>query len=371
MSTLDRIKATTEEILVEEELSSLLENADQLRHYIGFEISGKVHLGTGLMAMRVIKELQEAGVHTTCFLADWHSYINKKLGGDMDTIREIAISYFKEALIASAKCVGADPDKIEFVLANDIYDNEYWMTVLDVSSNITLSRGKRSIDIAGREAGDDVAMSIFFYPPMQVADIFHQGNHIVHAGTDQRKAHVLARQVATKLRHKQLTNPKGEVMKPVALHHHLVQGLGQPPEWPVPEDRLREVLISMKMSKSQPDSAVFIHDSEDDIRRKIKKAFCPPEIANFNPIIDWVEHLIMPLVDSFVLKRPEKFGGDMTFENIEDLKKAYESGEVHPGDLKENVANYLIDILEPARKHFEDPSRAAALAKVDTLKVTR
>lgn len=370
-SKLTALQAVSEEILTEEELLAFLNSKSPIKHYIGFEISGMVHIGTGIMTMRVIKALQDLGVETTCFLADWHSYINKKLGGDIDVIRELALSYFKEALVASALCVGADPNKIAFVLADDVYDENFWLTTLDVASHITLARGKRSIDIAGRESGDDIPVSILFYPPMQVADIFNMGIHIAHAGTDQRKAHVVARQVALKLRHKRLLGDNGEAVKPVAIHHHLLQGLAQPPVWPIPEDQKREMLVSMKMSKSKPDTAVFIHDSEENIRRKIQKAFCPPNMAEHNPIIDWIEHIIFPLRGSFELKRDEKFGGNVTFATLEELKSAYNNGDVHPGDLKTNVSDYLIDILLPARQHFEQKERKGALQKIESLRITR
>lgn len=369
--TIHSLRQASEEILQEDELANLLNAGGPVNHYIGFEISGKVHLGTGIQTMRVIKALQEAGVHTTCFLADWHSYINKKLGGDIKTIRKMAHSYFKEALIASALCVGADPSKINFVLADDVYTSDFWLTTLDVASHITLARGKRSIDIAGREAGDDIPVSILFYPPMQIADIFNMGIHIAHAGTDQRKAHVVARQIALKLNHKKLLNQHGEPMKPIALHHHLLQGLSQPPVWPIPEDKKREMVVSMKMSKSNPGSAVFIHDSEDEIRSKIQKAFCPPVETEYNPILDWTEHVIFPLRKTFSLKRPQEFGGDMTFENIKQVKEAYASGTLHPGDLKKNVADYLIDILTPARAHFDDPARREALEEMNKIHITR
>lgn len=321
--------------------------------------------------MRVIKELQEMGVHTSVLLADWHSYINKKLNGDMETIREVAVDYFKEAMIASALCVGADPAKIEFILANDVYDSDFWMTTFDVSSNMTLSRAKRSVDIAGREAGDDMPVAILFYPPMQVADIFNMNIHLAHGGTDQRKAQVVARDVAGSLSHKVVTGPDGKPMKPIALHHHLLQGLVQPPVWPIPEDQKREVLVEMKMSKSKPDTAVFIHDEPEEITRKIKQAFCPPNEVNFNPILDWVEHIVFPLRGNLELKRKEEFGGDVTFNNIDDLKTAYAAGDVHPTDLKNATAGYLIDILLPARQHFEQSDRKAALEKVESLRITR
>ena len=34
-----------------------------------------------------------------------------------------------------------------------------------------------------------------------------------------------------------------------------------------------------KMSKSDPNSAIFMEDSAAEVKTKIKKAFCPPEQA--------------------------------------------------------------------------------------------
>ncbi|MFQ5452413.1 MAG: tyrosine--tRNA ligase [Candidatus Paceibacterota bacterium] len=373
MSSLSKINQTVEEILTEEELKAKLSSKKPLKHYIGFEISGKVHVGQGLMAMRAIKSLQEAGVETTCFLADWHSYINRKLGGDMATIRVVAKSYFKEALTASALCVGADPEKLNFVLASDIYNADYWATVLAVASNMTLSRSKRSLDIAGRSVGDEAHLSLFFYPAMQAADIFHMGIDIAHAGTDQRKAHVVARAVAPKLRRE----------KPIALHHHLIQGLSKPPTIENTSDggskadssevkhNRRDLATALKMSKSKPDSAVFIHDSPDTIKAKIAKAFCPPRETDLNPIIDWTRHLIFPLKGEFVLNRDSKHGGVKTYKTADNLNRDYEADHIHPQDLKNNVAAYLIDILSPAYKHFQQPAQKKALQRLEEIRITR
>ena len=34
-----------------------------------------------------------------------------------------------------------------------------------------------------------------------------------------------------------------------------------------------------KMSKSDPNSAIFMEDSEGDVNVKIKKAYCPPQVG--------------------------------------------------------------------------------------------
>lgn len=47
-----------------------------------------------------------------------------------------------------------------------------------------------------------------------------------------------------------------------------------------------------KMSKSDPDSAIFMEDSEQDVKSKIKKSYCPIGIVEGNPILDYVKHII-------------------------------------------------------------------------------
>jgi len=370
---LELIKRNTEEIMTEEDLRKLLEAGEKLKHYIGFEISGKVHLGTGLVCMSKIKDFMDAGVDCSVFLADWHSWINDKLGGNPETIKKIAIGYFKEGMKASLKCVGGKPEKLKFVLGSDLYHNNdlYWATFVDISKHTSLSRILRSITIMGRQEGESVDFAKLLYPPMQVADIFIQGVNMPHAGLDQRKAQVIARDVALNLSFCPLVNKKGQQIKPVAVHHHLILGLGKPPTWPVPKEKMQELWSSLKMSKSKPETCVFIHDSEEEIRRKIKNAFCPEREIEFNPILDWLKSLIFPIKGKLEIKRPEKYGGDLVYNSYSDLERDFKEGKLHPVDLKNGVAEILIKILEPARKHFSKGKPKEMLEELEKLMITR
>jgi tyrosyl-tRNA synthetase len=107
----DLITKNTEEILTENDLKDLIADGLPIRHYIGFEISGLVHLGAGIVCMQKLKDFQEAGVECSILLADWHSWINDKLGGDREKIKNIGVPYFREGLIAGMKCVGVDTSK--------------------------------------------------------------------------------------------------------------------------------------------------------------------------------------------------------------------------------------------------------------------
>jgi tyrosyl-tRNA synthetase len=144
----------------------------------------------------------------------------------------------------------------------------------------------------------------------------------------------------------------------VAIHQNLIAGL----TGPVPQERGSASLQthdeeSLKMSKSKPNSAVFIHDTPDEIREKIKKAYGPPQEIEFNPLINWVQTLVFWGEESgeFKISRPEKFGGDIVYTKVDQLIEDYKSGKLFPLDLKNGLADWLIEKLAPARKHFERP----------------
>ncbi len=362
------VERNTAEVLGRDELRVLFATGAPLQHYIGFEISGKVHLGSGVLAMAKVRDLTEAGVRCRVFLADWHTWINDKLGGDREVIRRIATGYFTEAMRASLLCVGGDPGAVEFVLASDLYDAtpDYWATVIDVSKNTSLARMQRSISILGRQEGETVDFAKLVYPAMQAADIFAQHVNIAHAGMDQRKAHVIARDVATHLRVSALHGPDGAVIKPAAVHHPLLLGLRKPPVWPVPEAVARDVYADMKMSKSDPNAAVFVHDSPDDIAAKVRRAFCPPQSLDFNPVLDWIDKILFRIGGGPLrVERSLENGGAVTFDSYDDVATAYVAGSLHPMDAKAALTRGLVDLLAPAREHFAQPEVRAMLADVD------
>jgi tyrosyl-tRNA synthetase len=354
------IKRGTEEILTEEDLKLCLETGVPLNHYIGFEISGKIHLGTGIICMSKIKDFIDAGANCSIFLADWHSWINDKLGGDIEKIKEVAVNYFKEGLKACLKTVRVNPEKVKFTLGTDLYHNndDYWQTLIDVCKNTTLNRMHRSITIMGRKLGENVEFAKLLYPAMQVADIFIQNVNLAHAGYDQRKAHVIARDVALKMKKNKLVNKIGGKIKPICVHHHLILGLTKPSIWPLKdESALQEMWSEMKMSKSIPNSAVFIDDEQSEIEDKIRSAFCPEGNISFNPILDWTKYLIFNNKNSSLLiERKSKFGGNIEYYSYNEVEDAFLSKDLHPLDLKLGVAKKIVNMLEPIRNHFKKPS---------------
>jgi tyrosyl-tRNA synthetase len=324
------ITQNTEEIIAIDELKELLKEDRQFKTYIGFEPSGLAHIGWIIVAHK-INDLTAAGFEMTIFLADWHAFINDKYAGSIDNIRTCA-EYMKDCFIA----LGADMDKIKFVYASDLVDNStYWEKVLRIAKNASLARIRRSMTIMGRkEEEGDTDSSKFIYPSMQAADIFELEVDIAYGGMDQRKAHMLARDVAEKLGWK----------KPIALHTPLLPSLTS-------SDRMD--MTEVKMSKSDPDSCLYIHDSPEEIKRKLKKAYCPEGIVEDNPVIEICRNLIFSHQSTFTIKRPDKFGGDLVLTGFRDLEDTFQDRLLHPLDLKMAVAEHLAQALKPVREYFE------------------
>lgn len=345
---LSRLVNQSVEIITEKEFTERINAGEKLTHYIGFEISGYVHIGQGIMSALVMKDLTDLGVKCTVWLADWHSAINEKLDGTAETAARIGKGYFTEAIKACFIAVGGDPKKLEFRLASEWYTKgpmKYWETVMAVASHTTMSRAVRSIDIMGREEGGDIEVAKLLYPTMQVADVYFQDIDIAHAGTDQRKAYVIARDVAEKITQKE--------SKPIILLHNLLPRLDG---------------SDLKMSKSNPDGAIFVHDTGEEIQRKVNKAYAPEKDTKNNPVLRWTEHLLFwNRSGPFRIERKPEHGGDVEFETFEELEKAYATGEIHPMDLKATVAKELIALLKPVRDHFARPEVATKKAELDNL----
>ena len=340
------MREPTEEVVTADELQALIETKTHPRHYIGLEISGMLHIGSLVMTGFKINDFMKAGINTTVFLADWHTYINDKMGGDWDRIKKVS-QYYTEAF--KFFCPG-----VNIVLGSDLYKKtqDYWENFVRFSKHMTLARTMRSLTIMGRsEAEKNLDLSQLLYPPMQSVDIKALDLDIVHAGMDQRKIHMLVREIFPKLGWK----------VPVLVHHHLLPGLSEPlrispfkerPGIMTPENA-EDTRMASKMSKSNPASGLLIHDDEKVIRNKIGKAFCPVGVAADNPILELVHYVVFHEFDEFVIERPTKYGGSITYTSYKDLERDFVTKKIHPMDLKNSTATYVNKIVEPIRKHFK------------------
>ncbi|CAN8316036.1 unnamed protein product [Cochlearia groenlandica] len=340
------VRSIGEECIQEEELKNLLAKKPSPICYDGFEPSGRMHIAQGVMKVINVNKLTSAGCRVKIWIADWFAQLNNKMGGDLKKIRVVG-EYFQEIW----KAAGMNDDKVEFLWSSDEINaraDKYWPLVMDIARNNKLPRILRCVTIMGRTETDDLSAAQILYPCMQCADIFFLEADICQLGMDQRKVNVLAREYCDDIKRKN---------KPIILSHHMLPGLQQGQE---------------KMSKSDPLSAIFMEDEEAEVNVKIKKAYCPPKIVQGNPCLEYINYIVLPWFDEFTVQRSEEYGGNKTYKSFESIAAEYESGELHPGDLKKGLTNALNKILQPIRDHFKTDARAKNLLKqVKAYRVTK
>jgi tyrosyl-tRNA synthetase len=313
MDAYERVTRNTVEIVTEDDLRSLL-NKPTKKVYAGYEPSGEIHLGH-LVTINKLVDLQHAGFEVVVLLADVHAFLNRK--GTMEKVRELA-DY-------NRRCFeGLGLKNVQYVLGSDLQLNrDYELLVLQLSQQITLNRATRSMDEVGRQM-DHPTVSQMIYPIMQMADIAMLGADAAVGGIDQRKIHMLAREHLVNFGY----------AAPVCIHTPILNGID-----------------GKKMSSSQG-NYISVADTEEEIKKKCQKAFCPPEIPE-NPVLQIFQHHIFPRLSEITIRRPEKFGGDRTFLSYLELETAYGNKEVHAMDLKKSCGDSLIEILAPVRDYIK------------------
>lgn len=362
------IKEVGEEITTEEELRRLLGSGEKIIAYDGFEPSGQIHIAQGILRAININKMTKAGIKFKMWVADWHAMTNDKMDGDLKKIKIVG-EYFIEVW----KACGMDMKNVEFLWASDMAKNDkYWELVLKVGRTNKLARFIRTAEFMGREAAaETLSAAQLFYPCMQIADIFMLGAKITQLGMDQRKVNMLAREIG----------PQLGFWKPIVVSHHMLMSLGQPPSAKASEgetaiDKTSRT-IAIKMSKSNPDHAIFMTDSKEEIERKINKAWCPEGETKENPILEYCRYILFESfdklgIDKITIERPKKFGGNLTIKSYAELETLFGQKQIHPQDLKKTVAGLLDKLVAPVREHFaKDKKAKRLLEQVESFKITR
>ena len=188
-----------------------------------------------------------------------------------------------------------------------------------------------------KKAGAEVVKQVespkiggLLYPILQALDEEYLKVDAQFGGVDQRKIFMLAREYLPKINYK----------KRIHLMNVMMPGLS-----------------GGKMSSSDINSKIDLLDSEQEIKNKFNKAYCPEGIVEENGVLTLIRYSIFPILErkneKFIIERPEKFGGNVEFNSYEELEKMFVEKKIHPMDLKSNTAKYFIKILEPLKKHFE------------------
>jgi tyrosyl-tRNA synthetase len=303
----DLITRNTAEIITLEELKEVLKKKEPVAYW-GTAPTGQMHTGY-LIPVQKMLDFVEAGFKFKTLIADVHAYLD-----DMKTpwdLMQARAEYYKKCLMSLGL------KGVEFVFDSDFkYDKDYIENVYRLSAVVTQTRALRAASEVCRLKIPKVSELI--YPIAQSIDCWKLGVDVAYSGLDQRHIYAMTRE----------TLPKLGLKAPVLVMTPMLSGL----------------VKGVKASASIPESNILIYDEPDTIRRKMMKAWCPPEVEG-NPILEHFRFIIFPRFKSIEI-------GDMKLESYEVLEKSYLSKKIHPEDLKKDLAEKLIEILKPSREFF-------------------
>ncbi|MFP4117161.1 MAG: tyrosine--tRNA ligase [Candidatus Aenigmatarchaeota archaeon] len=316
----------TDEVVTEEELEEIVQK-DKPSAYIGYAPTGKMHIGH-FTTVRKIADFLEAGFEFKILIADIHAELDVEK--TPKELLEARAEWYTEAMKGMIKAAGADLENVEIVRGSDYqHDKEYQKGYMHLMENATVKRAERASSEVVRY-GDSMKASGILYPFMQIMDCVGLDVDVAYAGTDQRRIYMLGRETLPNIGEEKVT----------CIFSELLPGLG-----------------GGKMSSSVKGSKVGVTDDPETVKEKISDAYCPAGELNDNIVLKYVENLLFPLLEDrgeeFLIERPKKYGGDLSYSGYEELKEDFLSEELHPQDLKKALGEKVAEVLKPVRERFE------------------
>jgi tyrosyl-tRNA synthetase len=333
------ITSNLQEVLNPEIIEEILnKNERPLKIYWGTATTGKPHCGY-FVPMLKIAEFLAAGCEVTVLLADVHGFLDN-LKAPIELVRE-RVGYYRYAITEILRAVNVDVSRLKFVTGSDYQTRG--TNNGDPFSGYPFDLLRLSTAVSGHDAtkaGSEVVkqvdsppLSSQIYPVMQALDEEYLGVDAQFGGVDQRKIFTLAVECLPRIGYRK----RAHLMNP------LIPGLQE----------------GGKMSSSDPDSKIDILDSPDVVRKKLKKAFCPPKTVAGNGVISFLEYVLLPasaLKNSgsprFVV--PRRDAEELVYTSIDKIKEDYLADVLQPQALKPAVTEALLEILAPIRKTFDE-----------------
>ena len=317
------IKRNTQEIVTEAELLELLKKKKQPVIYLGTAITGRPHLGYFVWVLKMADFLK-AGFKVKVLLADIH--------GALDNcpweVLEKRYKYYSNVIPLIFQAVGADIKNIEIIKGSEFQlKKEYLLDVLKLSTYTSIHDATKAASEVVK-FGDSPKLSGIIYPLMQALDEEYLQADVQYGGIDQRKILMYAREYLPKVGYK----PRVEVMTP------LIPGL-----------------IGKKMSASDPKSKIDLLDDEKTVLEKVRGAYCEEGKLEDNGVLAFLRLVVMTLKEDkkekFIIERPAKFGGNISFSTYQEVEEAFLAKKIHPLDLKNALAKEINALLESFRKN--------------------
>jgi len=295
------------------------------RIFSGVAPSGNIHIGNYLGAIKNWVKLQDSYDSIFC-VVDMHAIT---LPRDPQELRKNTIEVAKIYLAS-----GIDPAKSTLFIQSQVSEHAELMWILNTlaktgeMSRMTQFKDKAELHTGDSKAMDNVPLGIFNYPVLMASDILLYDTNLVPVGKDQLQHIEITRTLANRFNKKfgnTFVIPEPYTTKESAN----IMGLDDP---------------TKKMSKSSKSEYNYINlsDSEEGVRKKIKKA-----VTDSGSEIVYSEEKPAPmnLINIYSL---------LSDKSAKDIEKMY-AGKGY-ADFKNDLAEEIIKFLKPFQEKIREYS---------------
>jgi tyrosyl-tRNA synthetase len=324
MNTLEKLKLlerNTKEILGKDQLKSLIASKKKPSVYLGTSITGSPHAGYFFWAMK-LADFAKAGLEVKLLLADLHGALDNTPWN----ILEKRYKYYERLMPLLFKSLKAKPSQIKFIKGSSFQlSKSYFRDLLKLKTVVSIHDATKAASEVVK-LGNNPKLAGITYPLMQALDEEYLKVDIQYGGIDQRKIFVLASENLPKIGYRKRVH----IMTPI------VPGL-----------------VGDKMSSSDNAGKIDLLDSAELVSKKIKNATCTAGNPN-NGVMAFLKYIIIPLKQDnkkpLIIRRDNKYGGDLSYLTYEQLESDFKNNKVHPLDVKLALAKEINFLLEPIRK---------------------
>ncbi|MBI2041167.1 MAG: tryptophan--tRNA ligase [DPANN group archaeon] len=289
---------------------SKLKKGERVAIISGFNPSSKIHLGHKSFLDVHLFFQKKYGVHSFIPISDDESYVV----GKVETQKEALAN--ARHLVKELLALGFDPKKTHIYI-DQIFTNIYNLAI-KLSKKVTGSTIK-----AVYGYGDDTNSGMFFYPVVQSAHILlplvlGYKEVLVPVGLDQDPYIRISRDLAAKF----------NLPKPAEVCSVLLPGID-----------------GKKMSKSRPDSAIFLDENLASIKKKVMRAFSGgrQSLAEHRKLGGIPEQdVALQYLTAYFLSQKE----------ADRLEKNYKKGKILSSELKEKLYKELERFLKAYKKRL-------------------
>lgn len=296
------------------------------RIFSGIQPSGNLHLGNYLGAIKNWVKLQDSYESIFC-VVDLHAITVPQ---DPEELKKKTIEVAKIYLAA-----GIDPKKSSIFIQSHVNEHAELCWILNTLAKISEMERMTQFKDKSAKNKEGVGMGLFDYPVLMAADILLYDTQVVPVGEDQLQHIEITRTLANRFNKK-----FGEtfiVPEPFITKEGMrIMGLDDP---------------TKKMSKSAESEYNYIAltDSEEAVRRKIKKA-----VTDSGTEIKYEDS--KPALKNLI-----------NIYSILDDKKPQEIEEIYAGkgykEFKDGLADVIVNFLKPFQEKYN------ALTDEEVLKI--